>query len=416
MADGAVPEAVLFDDCIVRPATLLPLLGRLRAFAARYRPRLRRRAQSRHLLTVVEGLLSQLQRKTVEPIAVEHGQDRRALQNFVGAGAWDDDAVLDELRGHVAEEIGDPDAVLVVDGSAFHKQGPESVGVKRQWCGRLGKLDNCQIGVFLGYASPKGHTLVDRRLYLPEDWTSDQARRRKCHVPGDVGFETSWQIAAAMVEAHSRSLPHSWVAADDEFGRSHGFRDGLAGRGERYIVDVPCNTRIRPENARRRSRDQREGFRRVDRWARSLPPSAWTKVLVRAGERGPLEFLAVCATVETMRDNGRPGPTERLLVLKTTNRRPQVTFHLSNASDDVPLVALVRASRERHRIEETFERGKGEVGLAHYEVRSWVGRHHHMTLALLAIFFLVLEQRRIGGENPGDDGAAGRGRARTAVA
>lgn len=415
MADEAASVAVLLDDCVVRPKTLVAVLDHLRGFARRYQQRLWRREQREHLVTVIEGLLSDLPRKTVEPIAVEHDQERRPLQRFVGAGRWDAKAVMGELRAHVAEELGDPDAVFVIDGSAFHKQGPESCGVKRQWCGRLGKVDNCQVGVFMGYASPKGHTLVSHQLYLPEEWASDRARRKKCHVPKDVEFKTAWEIGVAMVETHGPQLPHSWVAADDEFGRSGGFRDRLHDRGERYVVDVPCSTLVRPLNARHRSRDKRNGFLRAEQWARALPSSAWTKVHVRAGESGPLEFLAARVKVQTRRDQ-RPGRAEWLLVLKTTGRKPERTFHLSNASDDVPLVEMVRACRERHRIEETFERGKGEVGLSHYEVRSWVGWHNHMTLALLALFFLVLEQRRVGGKNPGRDGAAGRRSAARAVA
>lgn len=406
MADGATSSEVLLADCVVQPETLAPILKRLHSFAARYLPRFWRREQREHAVTYLEGLLSDLPRKSVEPIAVDHGLYRRPLQLFVGAGGWDDEAVMDELRAHVREELGDPEAVLVVDGSAFHKQGPESCGVKRQWNGRLGKKDNCQIGIFLGYASPKGHTLVARRLYLPEEWASDPMRRAKCYVPDDVEFMTAWEIGAATVEAYGPGLPHAWIAADDEFGRVGAFRDWMRVAGERYIVDVPCTTGVRPVNARQRGRRRRDGFRSAEEWARALPPSAWTRVHIRDGEKEPVEVLAVRTKVQTRRD-GRPGPIEWLLVLKTVGPKPEWTFHLSNAADDVSLEDMVRAHAGRQRIEEDLERAKGEVGLAHYEVRSWVGWHHHMTLAQLALFFLVLEQRQIGGKNPGDHAPAG---------
>jgi len=415
MADGVVSVETLLTDCDVKPRTLAPMLERLRDFAARYQPRFWRSEQREHALMYLKGLLSDLPRKSIEPITVEHGVPRRMLQRFVGAGGWDDEAVMDELRAHVREELSDPDAVLVIDGSAFHKRGPESCGVKRQWCGRLGKTENCQIGVYLGYAAAKGHTLVAHRLYLPQEWASDRARRRISYVPDDVEFMTAWEIAAAMVEAYGRDLPHAWLAADDEFGRSTGFRDWMRISGERYVVDVPCSTAVRPLNARQRSRRKRDGFRSAEDWARALPPSAWTQVHIRDGEKGPLELLAVRAKVQTKRD-GRPGLIEWLLVLKTLGAQPEWSFHLSNASDDVPLEEMVRVRAGRHRIEEDLERGKGEVGLAHYEVRSWVGWHHHMTLASLALFFLVLEQRRIGGKNPGDHDPASSGGAEGAAA
>ena len=154
-----------------------------------------------HAQMYVEGRLQRLDRRTLEPIATEHGVHRRALQLFVGAGRWQDDPIVDKMTEQVAEEIGTPDGVLIFDGSGFQKWGTKSVGVKRQWCGRLGKIESCQVGEFLGYASPKGHTLVDRRLYLPEDWAKDRHRRAEAHVPKEVKFQKGWELALEMVRA-----------------------------------------------------------------------------------------------------------------------------------------------------------------------------------------------------------------------
>jgi len=409
MVDGGARWLV--KDCDVYAESLAPCLERLREYAKRYQPLFGRKEQRKSALVFLEGLLSDLSRKSVEPIAYDHGLHRRALQNFVGAGNWDDGCVLDELRAHIREELGDPLGVLVVDGSAFPKSGRESVGVKRQWCGRLGKVDNCQVGVYLGYASPKGHTLIEQRLYLPEEWASDPQRRSKCYVPEGVEHMTSWEIAAAMIQVNGAELPHCWVSADDEFGRASEFRAALPKAGERYIVDVTCNTKVCPVNSRRR-RSRRSGrlvlppFSRADAWAKALPPPAWTRVHVRDGEKGPLEVLATRTKAHT-KSSGRKGPTEWLLVTKTDSPRPEWRFSLCHAGDDdATLEDMVRGASQRHLIEEDFERAKGEVGMADYEVRSWVGWHHHMTLTLLALFFLVLEHRQIGGEKPCDHSAA----------
>src|SRR5712692_4319873 len=189
---------------------------RLTRYLQRYLPVLYRKEQHQHVLVVVQGRLSNLERKTSEPIAYLAGQERKPVQNFVGAGAWDDEAITTELRRHVREEIGDAEAVLILDPSAFAKKGTESWGVGRQWCGRLGKLDNCQVGVFWGYSSSKGRALVDRRLYLSKDWAADRQRRKKCHVPKEVVFQEKWRIGLERWRLIGSDLPHGWIAADDE--------------------------------------------------------------------------------------------------------------------------------------------------------------------------------------------------------
>jgi SRSO17 transposase len=379
----------------------------LTEFLQRYLPKFYRVEQRRNATTVIRGLLSGLERKTCEPIAIEAGLPRKPIQFFVGAGKWDDEAVMAELRGHVREDLAGPDGVVVIDPSAFPKKGTESCGVGRQWCGRLGKVDNCQVGVFLAYAAPSGFGPLDRRLYVPEDWAADEARRVKCHVPPAIKFQEKWRIALDLLDRSLPGLRHGWIAGDDEFGRSAELRDELRRRKERYVLDIPCNTSMRdleaqPPRRRKkgRGRKRKAPFQRVNAWAKGQPQSRWTRLTVRDAEKGPLEVEAMMVRVQTKQDR-RVGAEERLVVLRTVGE-VRADYALTNAGPEVSLAEVVGAQRQRHRIEELFQAGNGEAGLDHYEVRGWVGWHHHMTLALVALWFLCLERRRVGGKNPGD--------------
>ena len=408
------PQArALLADAVLTPHAVRGCQGRLTLFLQRYLPGFYRAEQRANATLVIRGLLSGLQRKTCEPIAVEAGVHRKPIQFFVGAGRWDDEAVMAELRCHVREELADDRAVIVLDATTFPKSGADSCGVARQWCGRLGKQENCQLGVFLVYAAPGGYAPLDRRLYLPEDWANDAGRREKSHVPEQVVFREKWRIAAELLERCRKGLPHGWVTGDDEFGRPAHFRAWLRQEGERYVLDVPSDTIVRDLECRRPPR-RRAGrgarrqvpFRRVDAWAARQPEGRWTRLTVRGGERGPLRVDAMTARVRTKLDR-RNGPEERLVVMRTVEEEPETHYALSNAGAEVPLEELVRGRFERHRIEEVFGASKQEVGLAHYEVRSWIGWHHHVTLSLLALWALILERRRLGGENPSGDGVAG---------
>jgi SRSO17 transposase len=399
------------NDATVSADTVRDCTDRLTGFLQRYLPKFYRSEQRENATTVIRGLLSGLERKTCEPIAIEAGLARKPIQFFVGSGKWDDEAVMAELRAHVREELAASEGVVVIDPSGFPKKGTESCGVDRQWCGRLGQVDNCQIGVFLAYATKDGYAPLDRRLYLPEDWADDAARREKCHVPPEVEFRETWRIALELLDRSLPGLTHGWIVGDDELGRVSLFRAGLRRRTERYVLDVPCNTTVRDLERRRPPRKKagvgrkREvPFRRADAWAASQPESRWERITVRDGEKGPLEVDALIVSVRT-KEERRVGPEERLVVIRPVGES-RFDYALTNAGPEVSLAEVVRAQRQRHRIEEVFGAGKGEVGLDHYEVRSWVGWHHHMTLCLVALWFLCLERRRVGGENPGDHGVA----------
>jgi SRSO17 transposase len=347
--------------------------------------------QEEHLGIYVGGLLSGLSRKSIEPIASLNGLYRRPLQHYVGAGRWSDGDVRDEMQTHIAEEIGTDEGVIIVDNSGFHKQGEDSVGVARQWCGRLGKIDNCQLGVYLGYSSEKGQTLLGAELYLPEHWANDAERRTATYVPQQIEFRKSWEIADALIAKISKTVPHAWITGDDEFGRPSEFRDSLHERGEKYLLEVPCNTSVRkPSNWPGRSKK----WRPVQARKRTLPVEKWQTFRLRDAEKGPIDVRAFCTRVETRRRKGGPR-LETLLVMETVTGSRTWYFL---APGDVPLKTdkLVAVAAHRHHIEQIFAAAKGEVGIAHYEVRSWVGWHHHMTLSMLALWFLTLERRRLG--------------------
>ena len=410
LLDKAEAQALL-NDANLTADTVRGCADRLTGFLQRYLPLFYRVEQRDNATLVIRGSISGLERKTCEPIARAAQLPRKPIQFFVGSGKWDDEAVMTELRLHVRAELAEPDGVVVIDPSSFPKKGTHSCGVARQWCGRLGKVESCQVGVFLVYAAKAGYAPLDRQLDLPEEWAKDKARRKACHVPPKVKFQEKWQIALDLLGRSLADVPHGWIAGDDEFGRVSQFRAELRSRKERYILDVPCNTLVRDLQKRRPPRKsagvgrKREvPFQRVDEWAKGQPPSRWERVTVRDAEKGPLEVDAMAVLVRTKQE-GRVGPEERLVVMRNVGESG-IDYALSSAAAEVPLVEMVRAQRQRHRIEEFFGAGKGDAGSGHYEVRSWVGWHHHMTLAMVAMWFLSSERRRVGGENPGGDALA----------
>ena len=228
------PQAqALLDQTDLDPASLRRTTDHLTRFLHRYLPCFFRAEHRTHADLLLRGKFAALERKTTEPIATDAGVPRRPLQHFVGAGRWDDDAVLAELHRHVRQEIGHADAVLVLDSSGFVKKGTASCGVARQWCGRLGKVDNCQVGVFLGYAAPAGHALLAARLYLPAERAGDRRHRVLTQVPDPVVYAAKWQLGLDLLDRAGAAVPHGWVVADDEFGRASTFRQELRSRRQR---------------------------------------------------------------------------------------------------------------------------------------------------------------------------------------
>jgi SRSO17 transposase len=402
-AQFAKRKQELLDECTLAPQVFDRVMPRLERFMGPFVDQLCRREQVEHAETLMRGLLSDLEHKNVESIAYRFGQERMPLQWFMGVSDWDDRPLRNVLIQQVAEELGEEDGVIVFDPSGFPKSGRDSVGVARQWCGRLGKVDNCQVAIYMGYASRQEHALVDMRLYLPKEWTKDQDRRKKAGIPKSIRYRTRHQLCLEMLQQHGGSLPHEWIAGDDEIGRPYWFRRRLDRINERYLLSVACNTTIRdleadPPPYSGRGRRPKRPWTRVDQWAASREESDWSKIDVRDGSKGPLIVEAIKRRVVARTQKRQEGHEEVLVVIRYKDRDDQsvlkTDYYLSNASADTELPEFARVAKAEHRIEECIQRAKSEAGLADYEVRNWKGWHHHQTLSLIATWFLVTEARR----------------------
>jgi SRSO17 transposase len=402
----------LLAACQVPPTLFRGVTSRLEDFARPFAASLTSPESRTHSHTYLAGLLSDVERKNAESIAYRSDLDRQVIQRFIGEVGWDHEPLIDELNRQVATTLGRPDAVLVFDPSAFPKKGTASVGVQRQWCGRLGKLDNCQVGVFLGYVSDAEHALVDFRLYLPREWAKDRKRRKRAGIPKDVAYRTRHELALAMLRRRGGTLPHAWVAGDDEMGRPAWFRQRLALDGECYLLAVPSNTTVRdreepPPPYGGHGRRPKAPFRGAQAWCAALPAGAWTKLTVRDGEKGPREVELVARRVESRIDRRVVGFEETLVVVRYTDGGVlKHDYHLSNAAPETPLAEFARVAKAAHRVEECLKRSKSEAGLGQYQVRNWRGWHHHMALSLIATWFIVVEARRGKKDGAGADGAA----------
>jgi SRSO17 transposase len=396
-------------------------------FLDRYAPLFGRDEAQGHANRFLQGLLLGGDRRSVENIAeAVEGGVVRSMQKFIAQAPWRDDEVLEELQRHVRTVFGDPDAALNVDETGFPKKGTKSVGVKRQYAGCLGRTDNCQIGVFVNYRSAAGHTLIDRRLFLPEEWAADRPRRQEAGVPDDVVFRSKPELALEMVqEAATRGLPFRWVTADSVYGASPTFVQGVRALGKWYVVDSSAEARVwltEPEvipagtkGARGRATAQPKTTtkpERVDEVAARLPAKAWRRIVVAEGSQGPRIYDYAVLWV-WFSEAGVPSGRERLLVRRSLGQKAEIKYHRSNAPAEIPLEKLAQVRGGHWSVEQSFEAGKGECGLDEYETRGWVGWHHHIALSLLALAFLALQRRRLGEKRAADDGTRGARRART---
>lgn len=401
----------LLADAEVDPRLLRGVLPRLERFLDPFVAPLPRSEPRQHAHHYVAGLLSSLEYKNVESIAYLHNQEREPLQQFIGQSPWEHQPWLTELARQVGQQLGSASGVLVFDPSAFPKKGQASVGVQRQWCGRLGKIDNCQVGIYLAYVGSAEHALVDVRLYLPKEWARDRKRREAAGVPRTVRFRTRHELALEMLDERGPLLPHAWISGDDELGRCSWFRQELRSRGECYLLAVPSNTAVRDLTAPDPPHDgpgrrPRAPWQRVDRWCAAVPEAAWQTVEVRAGEKGPVTVQAVWTLVQA-RTEGRVSDVAEVLVVFREAQADGTWKHdylLSNELVDAPLEEYPRVFKAQHRVEECLQRAKGEAGLADYEVRTWRGWYHHQTLALVATWFLTVEARRGKKMDTGADG------------
>jgi SRSO17 transposase len=362
----------------------------------------------------LQGLLSPIERKAIQPMAMAlEGGNIQAMQQFISQGRWKDEKLLQKHWQLVDETLGEDDGVYIVDGSGFPKKGQHSAGVGRQWCGVLGKVENCQVGVFGAYVSRQGYTLVDRRLFLLEEWFDDdhQERWEKCGIPKEITFKTKPELALEMLQAVAAHgcLRFQWVTCDELYGRSPSFLDGVAALERWYLAEVPCDTRVwktRPKTAvpewsGRGPHPTKEQLlpgepdpKRVDEIAASLKPEDWQPYLIKEGSKGPMVAEFAFLRGVAVRDK-LPGPDVWIVFRRSLGEKPELKVYVSNAPVDTPITELVRVAGLRWPVETAIEEGKDGLGMDHYEVRSWLGWHHHMTECLLAHHFLVRCQKRL---------------------
>ncbi len=396
---------------------------RLTQFHQRFAPLFGKDEAENHAYVYVKGLMTCPERKSIEPIALLVGDGRvSALQKFINIAPWDHDDIQAGIQEVFTEELAltaTADAVGlvgVVDESGFAKKGNHSAGVDRQYNGRLGKEDNCQVGVYLIGVAPGGTALLDHQLYLPESWCEDneacRKRRAKAHIPESIVFQTKPEIAGAMVRRTEIAglAALDWITADEEYGRNGDFLDELEALGKRYVVEIPVNTTVWTEDpagcippyggkGRVPTKPSRDSVKSVKEVAASWERTAWRRLCVGQGAKGPLCYEFAAVRVWAVR-HGEAGKPIWLLVRRSLEEEPEIKYYVSNAEETTPLEVLARVACSRHKVEEFFEDAKSYLGMAQYETRSWIGWHHHMSLVALAHLFITLTRRDLQKKTP----------------
>jgi SRSO17 transposase len=370
-----------------------------------------RREQRQWSLFYLCGQLSKLERKNIEAMVLAlHGAKVNAvrdLQRFMSEGSWNQEAMLEQHQRLVGEWLGEMGGVVIADGSGFPKKGQYSVGVAPQYCGHVGKIANSQQGVFLVYASSRGQAFLDERLYVPEVWFSATYQKYwpTCRIPQELSFRSEPELALEMITGlvHKAELPFGWVVADEGYGRNPDFCDGIAALGRCYMVEVPVDTRVwlrtprvelpgpgllgRPRLYPRVARNAPQP-REVRQLISDLPKSKWLRRTIKQGSKGPIVAEFAFFRVTVLRDK-LPGPRLWLVVRRSLGAKPEVKFYLSNAPTTCPKAEFVRVSGMRWPVETVLEEGKSEVGMDHYETRTWSAWHPHMIHTFVAHLFWV---------------------------
>ena len=367
----------------------------LEALHARIAARFRRAEVRGRVRRYLGALLLPLERKNGWQVAEELGEaGPRGVQRLLSGAHWDAEVVRDDLRAYVVEHLGAPDGVLVVDETGFLKKGTKSVGVARQYSGTAGKVENCQVGVFLAYASARGRAFLDRALYLPKEWAADMARRAEAGVPAAVRFATKGQLAKELLaRAFAAGVPARWVSGDEVYGDDGHLRRWLEEQRRPYVLAVSCAHRVW----------QRGRQERIDRLVADLPAEAWVTLSAGEGSQGPRLYDWARGRLPYVTE---PGMAQWVLVRRSLSDPAELAYYRAYGPDDTPLEELVRVAGTRWIIEESFERAKGSVGLDEYEVRRWEAWHRHITLALLAHAYLeVTRLHAAAAEEAGKKGA-----------
>jgi SRSO17 transposase len=394
-------------ECNLSKKDVELFLKELTKYMKLFRPGFQRVEQTKKSQAYVHGLLGNATRKNVEQMALGLGEKVRSLQYFVGQSQWEAEPVIAIHQGLIGETLGEEDGVALIDESSTVKQGVGSVGVAAQYCGSVGKIANGQVGVYLGYASRKGYSLIEGQLFMPDQWFEDEhaEQRQTCGVPEDLVFKTKPEIGLELLKRAVKrgNLPFSWVAADALYGDAPAFRDGVAAMGKWYFAAIKENTPIwctPPEvhvpewkgHGRRPTRlrlsDPGKRPLQVKQLVNKIPKPDWVRAVIKEGSKGPI----VCdfAFLRVTESRGNLPAAELWLIIRRNLDDPSVVkYFFSNAPANTPLNEFVRISGMRWPIETIFEEAKGEVGLDQYEMRSWQGWHHHMLLVSLAHHFLV---------------------------
>ena len=354
----------------------------LEAVAARIRGRFPRTEPRERATAYLRGLLSPVERKNSWQLAEQAGDEKPyGVQHLLGRAEWSADELRDDLCAYVVEHLGDSEAVIVVDETGFLKKGTKSVGVARQYSGTAGRVENCQIGVFLAYATKQGRTFLDRELYLPKEWTADSARRKEAGVPVEVSFATKPQIARRMItRAMEAGVPFRWVTGDSVYGNDWQMRSWLEQRRISYVLGVTAQYRIYTGEARE--------------WAAAvvgrLPSKQWQRISCGAGSKGERLYDWALLGLREIEERRR----RWLLARRSVSDPTEVAYYVVSGPCDTSLAEMARVAGSRWAVEESFETAKGEVGLDQYEVRSWQGWYRHITLVLLAHAYLTVTRTR----------------------
>ena len=404
---GVQVETCLAPECNLSTRDVKLFSSEMKKYMKLFKTAYVRVEQIQKSLTYLQGLLGNSPRKNVEQMALGLREKVRSLQYFVGHSQWETESVIAIHQRLIGESLGEEAGVMLIDESSTVKQGTASVGVAAQYCGAVGKIANGQVGVYLGYASRKGYSLIEGKLFMPEKWLEEEhtEQRQACDVPQDLVFKTKPEIGLELLKSAIQrgKLPFFWVAADALYGDSPAFRDGVAATGKFYFTAIKDNSLIWcsppkvhvPQGSghgrhptRLRLSDKRKQPIPVKQLAQKIQKQDWTRAVIKEGSKGPIvcdfAFLRV-----TESRGGLPAAELWLIIRRNLDDPSEIKYFFSNAPLSTPLEEFVRISGMRWPIETIFEESKGEIGMDHYEMRSWIGWHHHMLLVSLAHHFLV---------------------------
>jgi SRSO17 transposase len=407
MHDTIVASTCPLPHCNLAPRDVERLLPDLHCYLHHFLPDFSRHDQARWAQRYIHGLLSDPGRKSIEPMALALGFPIRGMQAFIGESPWDTRPILQRHQQLVSQTLAEPDGVFLIDETGIAKQGQHSAAVAPQYCGALGKIANCQVGVFVGYASRTGYTLLTGQLFVPQHWFADDqaAMRRVVGMPADLTFKTKPELALDLLRdlVARKAITAQWLAADALYGDSPAFRDGVAALGLSYFTEIACSTLIwrrhpavvLPAWSGRGRKPTKLQLKtptnapyRVDALLSRLPKTSWVRATVKEGSKGPIvcDFAFVRITEHR---GGLPGARLWLVIRRNVADPTVVKFYFCNAPEATDSLVLVRMCGMRWPVELCFEEEKTELGMDQYETRSWAGWHHHMSLVMVAHHFLV---------------------------